>query len=373
MKTILVKDIKIPLAVLLVINLLNFVHPLPVVVQMIASAVILAFVGCILSASIQSATYEEIQNCENKLKNRQEEGGFLKRCWQIGVYPLTATVLLLLLYFFVKEFEQITKEFVLNTIFMVLSTFYCIKASFNYVSKHIKDYLEATNISEELATAIKFILINIIFPVVCFLPALLEIMTKHWLIDNLYGIAFSLLAIKSANIRSFKIALPVLWLLFFYDLFWVYETDVMVTVAKSIDLPLKLQFPYFDKQDSLMKFSMLGLGDIVLPGLLLSLCIKYDIDACILSNRKPKKLEEFTLPLFYSTLFAYGLSLLTTFLAMKYFEHPQPALVFIVPLCSLALLVYTRFSQHSNVWKYDSGILTRRNSSQRRQEMDNII
>jgi minor histocompatibility antigen H13 len=122
------------------------------------------------------------------------------------------------------------------------------------------------------------------------LPALLEVMTKHWLIDNFYAIVFSILAIKEANIRSFKIALPVLWLLFLYDLYWVYESDVMVTVAKSIDLPLKLKFLYFEQAANEAKFSMLGLGDIVLPGLLLSLCIKYDIDSCILSNRKPKKL-----------------------------------------------------------------------------------
>lgn len=65
----------------------------------------------------------------------------------------------------------------------------------------------------------------------------------------------------------------------------------MVTVAKSIDLPLKLQFPYLEKQSNVVKFSMLGLGDIVLPGMLLSLCIKYDIDSCILSQKKPKKIE----------------------------------------------------------------------------------
>ena len=35
-----------------------------------------------------------------------------------------------------------------------------------------------------------------------------------------------------------------LWLLFIYDLYWVYGSDVMVTVAKNIDLPLKLKFPY---------------------------------------------------------------------------------------------------------------------------------
>jgi len=29
-----------------------------------------------------------------------------------------------------------------------------------------------------------------------------------------------------------------LWGLFFYDIFWVYGTDVMITVAKSIDAPM---------------------------------------------------------------------------------------------------------------------------------------
>lgn len=35
-----------------------------------------------------------------------------------------------------------------------------------------------------------------------------------------------------------------LWGLFFYDIFWVYGTDVMVTVAKSLEAPIKLQFPF---------------------------------------------------------------------------------------------------------------------------------
>jgi hypothetical protein len=57
------------------------------------------------------------------------------------VYPLTATVALLLLYLFVKEFEQITKELILNIIFMLVSTFYCIKASYHYLSAQTKYYL----------------------------------------------------------------------------------------------------------------------------------------------------------------------------------------------------------------------------------------
>jgi minor histocompatibility antigen H13 len=55
-----------------------------------------------------------------------------------------------------------------------------------------------------------------------------------------------------------------------YDIFWVFGTDVMVTVAKSFDAPVKLLWPkdLFAEQ---LHFSMLGLGDIVIPGALLLL------------------------------------------------------------------------------------------------------
>jgi minor histocompatibility antigen H13 len=68
-----------------------------------------------------------------------------------------------------------------------------------------------------------------------------------------------------------------LWGLFFYDIFWVYGTDVMITVAKSIDAPIKLMFPY-NLLEVPPKFSMLGLGDIVIPGIFVALALKYDID-----------------------------------------------------------------------------------------------
>lgn len=49
--------------------------------------------------------------------------------------------------------------------------------------------------------------------------------------------------------------------LFFYDIFWVFGTDVMETVAKSFDAPIKVIWPKGKG------FSLLGLGDIVIPGI----------------------------------------------------------------------------------------------------------
>ena len=67
--------------------------------------------------------------------------------------------------------------------------------------------------------------------------------TKHYMLNNILGLCFSVLAIETVSITSFKIAAVLLIGMFIYDIYWVYGTEVMVTVAKSIDIPAKLLFP----------------------------------------------------------------------------------------------------------------------------------
>ena len=50
----------------------------------------------------------------------------------------------------------------------------------------------------------------------------------------------------------------------------------MVTVALKMDVPIKLKFLLKDN-----KFSILGLGDMIIPGLLGALAIKFDTDMAI--------------------------------------------------------------------------------------------
>ena len=83
-------------------------------------------------------------------------------------------------------------------------------------------------------------------PLLGLLLALLYVDTKYWLLNNTFGLFLTVGAIKYGGIKSFKLAVPILWSLFLYDMYWVYSSDVMVTVAKGIDLPLKLQFPYIN-------------------------------------------------------------------------------------------------------------------------------
>ncbi len=52
---------------------------------------------------------------------------------------------------------------------------------------------------------------------------------------------------------------------------------VQVTVAKSFDAPIKLLFPrVLDLAEAKAPFSMLGLGDIVIPGIFVAIVLRYD-------------------------------------------------------------------------------------------------
>jgi minor histocompatibility antigen H13 len=44
-------------------------------------------------------------------------------------------------------------------------------------------------------------------------------------------------------------------------------------------------------------------------------------------------------PYFFSSLIGYALGIILTFNAMVIFDHPQPALLFLVPCCCLSVLV----------------------------------
>lgn len=77
------------------------------------------------------------------------------------------------------------------------------------------------------------------------------------------GIGARILAIIRPD--SFVVASALLTGLCLYDIFWVYGTDVMVTVATKIDSPGKFLFPRDPSTLSSAKsypFSVLGLGDV---------------------------------------------------------------------------------------------------------------
>ena len=57
------------------------------------------------------------------------------------------------------------------------------------------------------------------------------------------GLAFAVNGVELLHLNNVVTGCILLGGLFFYDIFWVFGTDVMVTVAKSFEAPIKLVFP----------------------------------------------------------------------------------------------------------------------------------
>ncbi|XP_052119181.1 signal peptide peptidase 2-like isoform X2 [Arachis duranensis] len=96
--------------------------------------------------------------------------------------------------------------------------------------------------------------------------------------------------------------------LFVYDIFWDFFTPVMVSAAKSFDAPIKLLSP---TADSTRPFSMLGLGDIVIPGIFIALALRFDVS-------RGKQAQYFK-----SSFLGYTIGLALTIFVMNWFQAAQ--------------------------------------------------
>jgi len=165
---------------------------------------------------------------------------------------------------------------------------------------------------------------------------------KHWIANNVLGLAFAIQGISMLSLGSYKVGCILLSGLFFYDIFWVFGTEVMVTVAKSFDAPVKLLFPksLFAVEH---QYSMLGLGDIVIPGIFIALLLRFDAK----HSKKAKRVFKKTY--FNSTFLAYVLGLATTIFVMHTFQAAQPALLYLVPFCIGASVITALVNSQMNL------------------------
>ncbi|KIH91501.1 signal peptide protein peptidase [Sporothrix brasiliensis 5110] len=91
------------------------------------------------------------------------------------------------------------------------------------------------------------------------------------LLNNIMGLGMSYLSLQLVSGTSFAIGSTVLIGLFVYDVVMVFYTPFMVAVATQVDAPIKIV------AGSGPQTGMLGLGDIVVPGIYMCLCLRYDL------------------------------------------------------------------------------------------------
>ncbi len=199
----------------------------------------------------------------------------------------------------------------------------------------------------------------------------------------------------------------------------------MVTVATKLDIPIKLLFPRpAAPHDDPNKpsLSMLGLGDVVLPGIMIGLALRFDLYMFYLrkqsngtstdkANSKIEKASEqkegtegvfkakyeravggwgerwwtstssaltgksfvegglFPKPYFHATLVGYVIGMLATLGVMQFFEHAQPALLYLVPAVLISVWGTALFrGEVKEMWVYTEGVEEKNKNKQEKEK-----
>jgi len=194
-----------------------------------------------------------------------------------------------------------------------------------------------------------------------------------WIPQNIMGASVCIMAISVIRLPNFKVAAMLLSIMFFYDIFFVFispyffSSSIMMKVAsggKQIHHDENFCEKYPDHTDcqknalpmlflvpSVLSYSssgsILGLGDVVLPGLLLAFTARLDTRLFGVFALEPSSLKLWASGAFFPTLIAYATGLLLANFAVIIFETGQPALLYIVPLTLAAV----------SLWGYSRGCL----------------
>ncbi|CAG8364958.1 unnamed protein product [Penicillium salamii] len=225
---------------------------------------------------------------------------------------------------------------------------------------------------------------------------------KPWWLTNFLGFCFCYGTLQFMSPSTFWTGTLILCSLFFYDIYFVFFTPLMVTVATKLDVPIKLLFPRPSNsrdEPGVTPLAMLGLGDIVIPGMMMGLALRFDLflyyhrkgiqkaeaEKSDQASVKPeyqsatgawgerfwapstKPLNQELQPPYYdarkfpktyfkASVVGYILGMVTTLLAMQYSNHAQPALLYLVPgvLTSLWGTALLR-GEVRTMWEFSDG------------------
>ena len=162
--------------------------------------------------------------------------------------------------------------------------------------------------------------------------------TRHWILNDIICFCLAFTSLSFIILKSYMLCFVCLFLFFIYDTFWVFyskkifKENVMVVAATSIQIPIKIEFPILFSNNPIKNCMLLGLGDILLPGVVIKYCRRFDsLRQKIEPNIKGMSFYTFNLILYFVSV-ALAMSM------MFIFDHGQPVLFYISPIFIIGLM-----------------------------------
>ena len=195
-----------------------------------------------------------------------------------------------------------------------------------------------------------------------------------WVLQDIMGVAFLVNVMRLVHLPNLKIATLLLGCAMSYDIFWVYiqphlfgKESVMVNVARGGDqhesLPMLFMFPRIGGTQG--EYSMLGYGDVILPGLLIVHNALFENRFYSLSSNAAVKKMRYKY--FLWSIFAYSVGMILTFIALYLQvggQGGQPALTYLVPTTVLTtVLVAWTNGELKEMWEGGGSTVTSRSGN----------
>ena len=352
---------------------MTFIRPFVPIHPAIMTAVstcLLVYVGCTFSTKICLIEGD-----------KQKEGIETMQQKDAWLFPVIGSAVLLGLYLLFKFFNEKYLNILLHIYFTLIGSFSIgqlieekIINKEPFKSMGNKILFNIPKIPYFLSEGGQINQLNVVTFLFGLIIGIIYFIKKNWILNNILGMAFSIFGIENLMLGEYKVGLILLSLLFFYDIFWVFYTPVMVSVAKNIEGPVKLMFPklqsaidkmrqekgednqYAGKAYDPREYNMIGLGDIVIPGVYVALMLRFDI---YLYKKAKNDISKFgfsfkNMKYFIITFIFYNLGIIITLSSMYFFNHAQPALLYLVP-CTLFSSTLLSFQQRDfkDLWKFN--------------------
>ncbi|KAK0094639.1 hypothetical protein PV326_010416 [Microctonus aethiopoides] len=263
--------------------------------------------------------------------------------------PLGASISLLIMFFFFDSMQMLFA--ICTAIIATVALAFLLLPMCQYIIRPCSD---GNKISFGVCgrfTGAELLSFSLSVSIVC-----IWVLTGHWLLMDAMGMGLCVAFIAFVRLPSLKVSTLLLTGLLIYDVFWVATRPAdnpvglvarrlhiggVAREAPKLSLPGKLVFPSMHQAGH---FSMLGLGDVVMPGLLLCFVLRYDaykksqliLGGCEAGVPPPRHLSRISY--FHCSLIGYFLGLLTATVSSEVFKAAQPALLYLVPFTLLPLL-----------------------------------
>ncbi|XP_048188390.1 signal peptide peptidase-like 2A isoform X2 [Perognathus longimembris pacificus] len=338
-------------------------------VVIFAISVFTVALGGYWSGLIELENLKTLTNTEERETRKKKEEYVTFSPLTVVVFVVICCVMMVLLYFFYKWLV-----YVIIAIFCIasaMSLYNCLAALIRKIP-----YGQCTITCRGKSIEVRLLFLSGLCIAVAVVWAVFRNEDRWaWVLQDILGIAFCLNLIKTLKLPNFKSCVILLGLLLLYDVFFVFITPFITKNGESImvelaagpfgntekndgnfveataqpsapheKLPVVIRVPklmYFSVMNvCILPVSLLGFGDIIVPGLLVAYCRRFDVQTGSSSVY------------YVSSVIAYAIGMILTFVVLVLMNKGQPALLYLVP-CTLitASVVAWRRKEMKKFWK----------------------